>query len=124
MDTARPFVAHISISRERTMIVVRRELAAVNPAAFVIERRLNEGRTELAFVESGMRAFVKAVESDVPSLHNFLGSADVEIMGALRTDGRIFCDCRLIGGAGEFRDGALRNGFQRRRREIAGVTDM
>src|SRR5437660_5371818 len=38
VDAARPFPTHISIGRERTMVVVRGEFTAVNPAAIVIER--------------------------------------------------------------------------------------
>jgi len=85
MNAARPSPSHISIGRERTMIVVGSEFAAINPAAFVIKGRLNERRSKLAFVESRMRAFVKSIEADIPALHDLLGNAGVEIMGALGT---------------------------------------
>src|SRR5882762_7487753 len=124
MDAAGPFPGDVAIGGPGTVIVVGGEFAAVNPAALVIERRLNECLPELAFVQSGMRAFVKSVEADVPAFHDFLGDAGVEIMGPLGTNGRIFGDGRSIGGPGEFGDSALRNRFQRRRREVTRVTDM
>ena len=87
MDAARPFVANISIGRERTMIVIGGEFTAVDPAAFVIEGRLNERRSKLAFIERGMRVLVKTVEPNVPAFHDFLGDTGVKIIGTLGTDG-------------------------------------
>src|SRR6266404_592685 len=86
MDAPCPFPTHISVGRERPVIVVGGEFAAVNPSSFIIERRLNERRSKLAFVESGMRAFVKRIEADIPAFHDLLGNAGVEIMGALGTN--------------------------------------
>src|ERR1700687_302282 len=106
------------------MIVGGGEFAAINSAAFVIERRLNEGRSKLAFVESGMGALVKSVEADVPAFHDFLGDASVEIMRALGSHRGIFCDSRLVSCAGELADCSLLDSFQWRRREITRVTDM
>src|SRR5438105_8874794 len=87
MDAASPFPTDIAIGRKGTVIVVGRKFAAINPAAFVIERRLNERRSKLPFVQSRMRAFVKSVQADIPAFHNLLGNTGVEIMGALGTDG-------------------------------------
>src|ERR1700730_9375040 len=119
---AGPAPCQSPISRKRTMIVVGREFAAINSAAFVIERRLNKGCSKLTFVESRMRALVKRIQADVPAFHDFLGRADVEVIRALGADERIFGDRRFVSRSGKFGDGALRDCFQRRRSEVAGVT--
>src|SRR6266513_4444451 len=71
-----------------------------------------------------MRAFVKAVESDVPTFHDFLGGADVEVVRTLRRDSAVSCNRRLVSRPGEFGDGALRDRFQRWRREVTRVTGV
>ena len=86
MNAASPLPTNISIGRERTVIVVGGEFTAVNPAAFIIEGRLNKRRSELAFIESRMRTFVKRIEADIPTLHDLLGNAGVEIISALGTN--------------------------------------
>src|SRR5206468_9591095 len=90
---ARPFVGHIQIRGEATLVIVCREFASVNLAALVIERRKNKRLAELPFVENRVRTFVKTIDAYIETLGDFLRCADIEIMRALR-----------------FRDGILLNG--------------
>src|SRR5947208_16493119 len=80
---ARPFVAHIQIRGEATLVIVCREFASVNLAALVIERGKDKRLAELAFVQDRMRAFIETIDAHIETFSDFLRCTGIKVISTL-----------------------------------------
>ena len=114
----------VAVRLEMAGRVVAGEFHAVHLAVAVIERRQDDGRTELTLVDEVDRLLVIAVHADGESFGNALLDADVVVVRALGLDRVVLGDRRLERRVEELLDGGAADQLERRRREEARVAGV
>ena len=114
----------VRIKIDPTMRVIAAELDTPGIALGVIERRQDERRAELAFVEQVALDLVISIDRELEAAVETLLHAGIEIMLAFGFDGIADPDQRLLGRRIEQRDVGRSDQLLRRRREVARIADM